>query len=214
MKKNFFLTIYSLRVNSSNMESVIKKSQGIMKEISERIKQVRVDKGITLMQLSRKTGLSKSYLSQIENCEKNPPITTLAKVAFGLDYDVVSLLTGEESNKKEKKISLVKATARRKIAHPNNEFGYVYEALIQGKSDNLIEGYMVTIGSQTMEGPPSHEGQELVFVLEGRQEFFYDGKSYIIEPGDCVYFDSDRPHYARSLDGLPSKILVAFINTK
>lgn len=57
-----------------------------------------------------------------------------------------------------------------------------------------------------------HEGQELVFMFEGRKEFIYDSQFHIVEAGDCLYFDSDWPHLERSLDGKPTRFLAMFLN--
>lgn len=56
----------------------------------------------------------------------------------------------------------------------------------------------------------AHEGEELIFIIEGKQEFVYDGKSQIFEEGDCCYFDSSKVHYARSIGEKKSKALVVF----
>jgi quercetin dioxygenase-like cupin family protein len=47
-------------------------------------------------------------------------------------------------------------------------------------------------------------------VLEGTQELIYDGKTYLLEEGDCFFFDSNRPHYSRTLGDKPGKILMVF----
>ncbi|HEX16329.1 MAG TPA: cupin domain-containing protein [Deltaproteobacteria bacterium] len=44
-----------------------------------------------------------------------------------------------------------------------------------------------------------HEGEEFLYVLEGTHEFIYGDQRYIMEEGDCVYFDSEVPHAGRSL---------------
>ena len=44
-----------------------------------------------------------------------------------------------------------------------------------------------------------HEGEEFMLVLEGRHEFIYDGKTYIMEKGDSVYFDAAVPHTGKSI---------------
>jgi mannose-6-phosphate isomerase-like protein (cupin superfamily) len=77
-----------------------------------------------------------------------------------------------------------------------------------------MEGFIVTIGFDFPPEPFVHEGQELTYVLEGTHEFVYDGKSYFLEEGDCYYFDSNRPHYARAIGEKPGKLLVVFTAKK
>jgi quercetin dioxygenase-like cupin family protein len=67
------------------------------------------------------------------------------------------------------------------------------------------------------EFPPEpfvHEGQELVYGLEGTHEFVYDGKTYLLEEGDCYYFDSNKPHFGRSVGEKLGKVLVVFASKK
>ncbi len=77
-----------------------------------------------------------------------------------------------------------------------------------------MDGYIVTVGPEFPAEPLVHEGQELAFVLEGRQEFVYDGRSYLFEEGDCFYFDSNKPHSAKSVGDGPAKVLVVLTSKK
>ena len=53
-----------------------------------------------------------------------------------------------------------------------------------------------------------------MYVLEGRHELIYDGKKYIMEEGDCVYFDSSVPHTGKSLGKKKAKLLAVMFNYK
>ncbi len=60
-----------------------------------------------------------------------------------------------------------------------------------------------------------HEGEEFNYVLEGKMEFFYDGESYaILEAGDHVYFDAEKPHSARSLGNKRARVLIVIYSYK
>ena len=59
-----------------------------------------------------------------------------------------------------------------------------------------------------------HEGEEFIYVLEGTYEFIYDGKKYIMEEGDSVYFDSGVPHTARSLGDKKARVLAVMYSYK
>lgn len=71
-----------------------------------------------------------------------------------------------------------------------------------------MDAYLVTVGPDFPPEPFVHEGQEVVYVLEGTQEFIYDGKTYFIEEGDCFSFDSDKPHFSRTVGKKLGKLLV------
>ena len=196
------------------MDQALQEGRKLEKTIAQRIRKWRLDKGWTLEKLANITGLSKSYLSQLENCEKNPPITTLAKIAFGLGKNVTTLISGEQPLDKQKKFTIVRASERTPIIHPNSSVGFIYESVTYGKQDRVMDGYIVTLGPEPPHRPLVHEGQEFVFVLEGQIEFIYDGVSNIFNVGDCFYFDSDQPHSSRSLNDHSAKVLVVFSNPK
>jgi transcriptional regulator with XRE-family HTH domain len=167
-----------------------KDAHSLNSKIYNRIKQLRIQKGWSQDHLSEKAGFTKSYLSQIENHKKEPPISTLNKIAYALELDVLELITGQKSKAEHKPFTLVRADERRSIAPPSALPTVQYESISYKRAKRLME--------------------ELVFVLKGETEFFYDGKIYNIKAGDSYYFDSNRPHYSRSIGDIPAKLLVVF----
>lgn len=188
------------------------KDQALEKAIAKRIRAKRLEKDWTLDQLAKITGLSKSYLSQIENHDKTPTIGTLTKIAYGLGLNAVTLITGEEPRPKQEKFCLVRAGERQSITQPGAAPDSIYESFSFNKSNRIMDSYIVTVSREFRPKPLMHEGQEMVFALEGTQEFYYDGQTYIIEEGDALYFDSDRPHMTRSIGKKLAKVLMVFCN--
>lgn len=192
-------------------------SLDLVRAIARRIRQLRLDKGWTLEKLADVTGLSKSYLSQVENGAKNPPISTLIKIAFGLSVGIIELIDGKQNEFRNARLSLVRREERRPITDPDVALRYRnmhYESVNFRKTDRIMDAYIVTVGPKFPPEQFTHDGQELAFMLEGRQEFVYDGQSILVEAGDCLYFDSNRPHTSRSIDDRPSKVLVVFSNLR
>lgn len=193
------------------MNEVEQHSIALQKAISDRIRKLRRQKKWPLDKLADITGLSKSYLSQIENNEKNPPIGTLTKIAFGLGVDVIYLITGEDRQTATPiKCSIVRANERRPIHHRGAPPGHKYESISYNKADRVMDAYIITIGPEPPNEPMIHDGQEIAFSLEGKYEFDYDGQKMVLRPGDCLFFDSSRPHYSRSIGGEPARALVVF----
>lgn len=61
--------------------------------IGEKVKKIRMEKGLSLSELADRAGVAKSYLSSIErNIQSNPSIQFLEKIASVLDISVESLL--------------------------------------------------------------------------------------------------------------------------
>lgn len=182
----------------------------LFKSIGNRIQCIRKNKGLSLNDVAMKTGFTKSYLSQIENLKREPPISTLSKIAYVLDIDLTFLINGGMENLQTQSLTIVRNGEGKAFYGPYGNKGYLYKSLSYKKQDRLMDGYIITIGSEFPPEPFLHEGQELVYVLEGTQELIYDGKSYILEEGDCYFFDSNKPHYSRTLGDKPGKILMVF----
>lgn len=196
------------------MKTPEESAKEICHAIGQRIRSIRQEKRMTLDELAQKTGFGKSYLSQIENLKREPPISTLSKIAYVLDVDVFYLLSGEIRKEDDQGITIVKPAERMVVPRPFGKFGYVYESITHKKSGRWMDGYVVTVGFEFPPEPLTHEGQELVYVLEGRLESFYDGKINVVEEGDCYYFESNKPHYSRSIGDKPAKLLLVFTSKK
>jgi len=189
-------------------DSAEKESLKLQKEISTRIRMLRQEKNWSLEKLADMAGFSKGYMSLIENCEKNPTISTLTKLAHCLGVQIAFLITGHETKENRDTFSLVRANERKVIDNPYAPPGYRYESLVNNRKDRLLDAYVITMGQKLPEESRQHEGEEIVYILEGRQEYIYDGKVMVLEPGDCLYIDSSKPHNARSLDGEKGKFLM------
>ena len=179
-------------------------------KIGDRIQRLRQGKDLSLNELAKRTGFAKSYLSQIENLKREPSISALSQIAHVLGVDVLFLLSGEIQNSGAQNFTIVKKGERKTVSRPSGSIAYIYDSITYKKTDRLMEGFIVTIGSEFPPEPFVHEGQELTYVLEGTHEFVYDGKTYLLEEGDCYYFDSNKPHFSRGVGEKPSKLLVVF----
>ena len=186
--------------------------------ITKNIKELRKQKKITLQQLADLTGLTKGYLSKIERAKKAPPYSTLNKIAMALNVDAASLLGDTFNQSHDKRISLTRKHKRKRIEQlgsiaDGSLYGYRYEALAHDKHGKNMEPYIIEPAFED-EVLFQHEGEEFMFVLEGKHEFIYDGETYIMEKGDSVYFDAAVPHTGKSLGKKKAKLLAVLFSYK
>jgi len=172
------------------------KSLFIESEIGRRIKASRINKKYTLEQLARQTGFTKGYLSRIEKSEKSPPLSTLGIIARILGI-TISFLVGEEEQKTS--FGIVKKGERPLIVR-GNALDYSYEAVAHAFPDKKMEPFILTLPLKPKKKTiHQHEGEELLFVLEGTMKFLLGNREHILEEGDCIYFDSSLPHFGESV---------------
>jgi transcriptional regulator with XRE-family HTH domain len=181
--------------------------------ISQNIKRYRLNKGLSLDQLARFCGLTKGYVSKIENSEKAPPFSTLIKIATALNIDVGLLIADDNDILDDARICIVRKGEGKAVITQGSLYGYKYEALAQKKPGKNMEPYIFfpVAKNETMF---SHEGEEFQYVLEGTHEFTYGDQKYTLREGDSIYFDSSVPHSGRSMGKQRAKILAVIYSYK
>lgn len=181
------------------------------KEIITKIKSLRKSKGMTLEGLAKRTGLTKGYLSQIENSTKTPPFSTLDKIAYAFGVDITSFFVNSGNEQVDAKITVVKPEERKKIDPGGLRRGYGYESLAYKKAGKNMEPYIITIDSKSG-GTFKHDGEEFLYILEGALEFNYGEEKYIVKKGDGIYFDSGVEHSGKALSDSKVKMLCVIYN--
>ena len=181
------------------------------REVILKIRSLRRIKAVTLDQLSKMTGLTKGYLSQIENSTKTPPFSTLDKIAYALGVDITYFFVNSENEQVDAKITVIKPDERKRVAPGGLRRGYGYESLAYKKAGKNMEPYLITVDSQGR-SIFKHDGEEFLYILEGTLEFHFGGEKYILKPGDSIYFDSGIEHSGLALGDGKVKMLCIIYN--
>ncbi len=148
---------------------------------------------MTLLELAERTGFTKGYLSKVENTKKSPPVSTLIMLAKALETSL-SEIFGEKEEKSS--ISLVKKKERQVVARNGTVFGYSYQTVAHKFYDKHMEPFILTLPVSPKQVPLyQHKGEEILFVLEGTMKFYHGDREFIVEGGDCLYFDASIPHH-------------------
>ncbi|MEW6202426.1 MAG: cupin domain-containing protein, partial [bacterium] len=159
--------------------------------------------GISLQQLAEKSGFSSALLSQIENHLISPPLGTLIKISRALGVEIGYFF----EEKRDAAYTIVRSSERKKVSRVASKmgvkYGYSYESLAYDKKGRHMEPFLVTLEPATHKERHaySHEGEEFLFVLEGKMEIVLGDHRDVLEPGDSIYFDSTIPHRVECVDG-------------
>ncbi|MEW6374907.1 MAG: cupin domain-containing protein [Thermodesulfobacteriota bacterium] len=180
-------------------------------KIARKIRQIRHQNKLTLQKVAGRTGFTKSYISMVELGKKSPPIASLIKIAKALNVDITAFF---EQKKPEDHFILVRKGGGKVVVRDGTIFGYRYESIAPMKRPKKMEPFIITLPSKSKEGDLfDHEGEELLYVLEGKTNFFYGDKKYLLKEGDCIYFDSNIPHRGEGLGKKPAKALVVIYSS-
>lgn len=185
----------------------------LLETIAGNIRSLRKGRGMTLQNLADLTGLTKGYLSKVERGLKSPPFSTLNQLAAALQVDVAFLLREGPDQDSDPRICLTKKGQGEVAQTGVPTRGYGYEALASAKPGKNMIPYIIDVAVHEQQ-VFQHEGEEFLYVLEGRMEFNYDGTTYMMEEGDSVYFDSGVPHNGRALGEGRTRLLALMYNYK
>ncbi len=181
--------------------------------IAKNIKKLRKRNKMTLQDIADRTGLTKGYLSKIERNIKFPPFSTLNQIATALGTDVTYFFSETISKPKDLRLSFTKKNQGKAVDTLGSDQGYKFKALAHEKAGKNMIPYIIEPAFDERQ-IFQHEGEEFMYVLEGKHEFMYDGQKYLMEEGDSVYFDAGLPHTGKSIGNKKAKLLAIIFNYK
>lgn len=185
--------------------------------IGREVRAFRHQKGITVADLSKRTGLSIGMLSKIENGNTSPSLTTLQTLAHTLSVPLTSFFRRFEDvheavhTKAGEGVEIERRGTR--AGHQYNLLGH----LGSNRSGVVVEPYLITLTQSSDVFPTfQHEGIEMLYMLEGAVDYRHGSKVYSLKPGDTLFFDADAPHGPEVLVELPARYLsiISYVQTK
>lgn len=190
------------------------KGVGEPNSIGWQVHAVREEKGLTIEDVSQRTGMSSKYLAQIEADRVSPPLGDLIRMAKALDMRLGRFI----STGQVKPFTVVRKDERRVISRytsaQGDQYGYTYESLAPDKKDRHMEPFAITlVPSDARAEPSTHAGQEFIYVLEGAMEVILEDFTDVLYPGDSIYYDSTVPHLIRC-HGDKETVILAVLYTE
>ena len=176
--------------------------------IGARVRALRLEAGLTLRQMARKTGLAASHLSMFERGSAYPSPSRLNAIAQLFNRTLADLLGGTHTSGRP----IIRQGKGRIVGSFGP--GVIVEQLTVSEELMDCEVWTLQPGAES-EGFYSHEGQELIYVLDGAMELALDGSEpETLGPGDSAYFNSARQHRWRNPSADPTTVLWVNTDTK
>lgn len=178
------------------------------KHIGERIKRLRLKKSMGLVELGKHTGLSASFLSQLETGRVVPTLRNLARIAMVFSKDLSYFFESEP-------LSIFRVHRRKdRVRLPQTGVespSYFFESLGYMVPDRHMDPYFAEFvpGAQSQESKPHvHPGYEFLYVLDGELGLQHGDHQTTLTPGDAVYFDSSTAHSYSCAGPKPASALI------
>lgn len=197
-----------------------------MENLGEKIREERRRRKLTLEILSQKTGLSKSFLSQIERGLAQPSVSSLKKIAQEFGISVVNLFNNEatsrnflpslpsgETRKHDRNscvqdVKVVRRNRRKTLTLPGSKITY---DLITPDLNRQIEVLFLRFspgdssGDEPLIDPP---GEKCCLVLKGSMDYRVGEEVYHLESGDSIYHPAHLPHSWKGTGNEPIEVIV------
>lgn len=167
-------------------------------DIGKKIRAIRNRKKITIAQMCEGTGLSKGFISNVENNNTSPSINTLSTIANFLGVPLPYLLL-----EKKQHMRVVRKEERRTSSYNNLTIEHLAS---KGGLRTMIVEFPpgVSIGE-----PHSHEGEESHLVLEGKVLAEQGEDSFIVEAGDSFSWNASVPHDVRNIGDSKAVVFIS-----
>ena len=156
--------------------------------------------GLTLRAAAEAAGLSTGYMSQVETGKAVPTLGTLAQIAaalgVGLDYFVGETRPAD---------ALSRAEGRRRFSVPGSTVAY--EAVSAAYPGSSLVSYILHVPPGYRSEIAVHEGEEVIFILDGAIEQTLGGETMRMQPGDSLHYDGATPHGWSNPGPAPARVL-------
>ncbi|MGE6782787.1 helix-turn-helix domain-containing protein [Ensifer adhaerens] len=173
---------------SQDTEAASAKSGAGQPKVGALVRARRRQMHMTLQALSDAAGVSVGYLSQIERDLAMPSLGTLAQIAQGLGAELNHFILAPAID-----TGLSRAEGRMVFSVGGSPVSY--ERIGADFAGNQLSSFVITIPPGHRSEVFSHEGEELVYMLEGEILFGLDGDDTMLSPGDGLHFRGIQPHY-------------------
>ena len=173
------------------------------KYVGQRIRALREAQDMSLEQVAKLAGITVERLKAYEEGTAVPAIGAVIQLSRVLGSKTEGLLLGGATVSEQ--LTICRAGEGHSGDQGDTEQSYTYQTLTRpGTEGHRMEPFLLAFDPGAEKPVPiSHDGQEFCYVLSGLIEFTYDGRTFILEPGDSVYHDATKPH---TFHGLGSSI--------
>jgi transcriptional regulator with XRE-family HTH domain len=155
------------------------------------LRRARKHQQLTLQQVAERSELSVSYISQIERNLLTPSVGTLKRIAAALDIPTGQLIA-PDSGAARPMVTVLRKGQRKRVAFPQSSISY---ELLMPDFRRRASALWLVAKPGAESGPElTHEGEDIVIVLQGKLSVDVAGTWHELNAGDSICFNSELPH--------------------
>jgi transcriptional regulator with XRE-family HTH domain len=177
-------------------------TQSELTSLGGRLRGLRLDRGWTQEDLARRTDLSKSYISRLEEGDRQPSIAALLSLAQAYHLPLSALFSSPDS---QSRCAVVRAGTA--PVHQGN--GLMYSSLSNARRAASMQPISVTVPvDRDGDEMYRHDGEEWLYVLSGTLRLSLAGEVLLLQTGDAAHFDARVPHRLAAEGAQDAKIIL------
>ena len=169
-------------------------------KVGSLIRARRRQQQLTLQELGQAASVSVGYLSQVERDHATPSLGTLAQIAGALGVGIDYFVSAPTTQK-----ALTRASERNRFSL--NGSSIVYERIGVEFPGNSLSSFVMHVPPGYKSETVAHEGEEILYVLEGAITQRLDAEEMLMEAGDSLHFRGNRPHSWSNHTDQPARLL-------
>lgn len=165
--------------------------------VGQRLKGVRTQRGLTLINVADATGISKSTLSRLETGKRRPTLELLLALSRTYRVPLDDLVGAPDVG--DPRIRLKPGRVKGRTVIPLT------------KQPEGMQAWKIVIPiSKVNAEPRAHDGHEWIYVLAGHLRLVLGDEDWVLKPGEVAEFDTKVPHWFGSTGQEPVEILSIF----
>ena len=170
--------------------------------LGDALRELRRRRGATLAEVAQKTGISRSFLSLVENGRSDITIGRLLRLVSFYGAQIADLLPQAEPHDP----IVVRRDEQREVESPAEGIRIFLLAPDEERMMSPSLGVIEPTGASAERA--SHDGEEFLHVIEGVVALdFGDVEPIVLEAGDSAYFRAERPHSYRNAGGVTARFV-------
>jgi len=165
----------------------------VVSRIAQKIRSKRLEKNLTIQQLSTRANVSKGLLSKVENSRTVPSLPVFITLIQSLDislkefFEDMVLINGRD-------YLLVKKENYTPVEREGRAgFNYQY-ILSQTLTTCTMEAVVLTLDPGAKGRPSTSDGYEFKYIISGNCDYQINNEIIQLDEGDSIYFDASVPH--------------------
>ena len=172
----------------------------VNKQIGRKIKDLRLQKGLTQQELADRTELTKGYISQLEHGLVAPSVITLLDLIECLGTTPADFFTDEQPEQV--------VYSEQGFFEKIDEGGNSIQWIVPTAQKNRMEPLLVLLRPhQKLEEDDPHEGEEFGYVITGRIRLHVGERAYVVKAGESFYYAADKVHFIENTTANPARFI-------